>query len=57
MPVRNPKTGIVKSDHDKVQPYRVWYRGYIIWFARTQEEAEGRLELEQRRNHDAIQIQ
>ena len=42
----NTYTGIVKSEVDKVQPYRVWLDGFIIWFARTQEEAEGKLRVE-----------
>ena len=43
MPARNQKTGIVESDHDKVQPYRVWFKGNIIWFARTFKEAQLKL--------------
>ena len=43
------KTGIEVSLRDKVQPFRVWYNGNIIWFARTREEAEEKLEKAQKR--------
>ncbi len=40
------KTGIVKVDYDKRQPYRVYWRNKIIWFARTLGEAELKLSEE-----------
>ena len=39
----NMKEGIIKSSTDTVQPYRVWYRGNIVWFAYTLLEAEDKL--------------
>lgn len=38
------KTGIEFADYDKVQPWRVWWKKNIIWFARTKEEAERKLD-------------
>ena len=31
--------GIVMSETDKVQPYRVWHKNCIVWFAKTEMEA------------------
>ena len=33
------KTGIFKNERDKTQPYRVYWQGYIIFFAKTKDEA------------------
>ncbi|KKM99638.1 hypothetical protein LCGC14_1145870 [marine sediment metagenome] len=53
------KQGIEIVSYDKVQPYRVWWNHHIFWFARTQGEAEYKLQEEKdkrdkfknRRNH------
>ncbi len=42
-------TGIIKSRTDAVQPYRVWHNGKIVYFAKTQQEANRKLWDEQRR--------
>lgn len=42
-------TGIIKSTSDKEQPFRVWFKGKIVWFARTQEEAIRKLNEEYKR--------
>ena len=39
----NKQTGIVKSETDQTQPYRVWLNGKIVWFAKTEEEARTKL--------------
>ncbi len=44
------KTGIEKRFHDKIQPFAVYFHGYIIWFAKTLEEAELKLKEEKKRN-------
>ena len=33
------KTGIFKRKSDTLQPYRVWYDGNIVYFAKTIDEA------------------
>ena len=33
------KTGIFKRESDTLQPYRVWYDGHIVYFAKTLDEA------------------
>ncbi|MDP2682034.1 MAG: hypothetical protein Q8P28_04385 [Deltaproteobacteria bacterium] len=33
-------TGISESKTDCLQPYRVWYKGFIVRFCKTKEEAE-----------------
>ena len=42
---------IEKSEVDKVQPYRAWYCGNIIWFAYTEEEAREELHDLMRKKH------
>lgn len=44
------KTGIEKSKTDKLQPWRVWYDGFLVWFARTEEEAKEKLKAAERRH-------
>ena len=34
------KTDIEYADYDKLQSWRVWGNGNIIWFARTEKEAK-----------------
>jgi len=36
-------TGITVRESDTRQPYRVWYKGKIIWFAKTDKEAREHL--------------
>lgn len=43
------KTGIVERPSDKYQPFRVWFKGNIIFFAKTKEEAQARLSEAQNR--------
>ena len=43
------KEGIVEVDYDLAQPFRVWYRNEIIWFAKTKQEAIIKLSEEKKR--------
>jgi len=36
-------TGIRIRESDKLQPYRVWHKGNIVWFAKTKSAAEKKL--------------
>lgn len=40
------KTGIYKSETDKVQPWRAWLNGKLIWCSRTEREAKQKLAQE-----------
>jgi hypothetical protein len=44
-----PRNGITEHPERKLQPYSVWFRGQIVRFARTREEAEAALRAEQAR--------
>lgn len=38
-------TGIVKDEDDKLQPYRVWHNGTIVFFCKTEDEAKNILRV------------
>ena len=44
------KTGIFKNERDTLQPYRVWYDGHIVYFAKTLDEAVRELAKEKARH-------
>jgi len=39
------RSGVVERTHRQSQPFSVWFKGRIIWFAKYKDEADEKLRL------------